>query len=273
MLRKIISGGQTGADQAALDLAIKLNIEHGGWIPKGRKTEAGSLDEKYRLKEMDTDDYRDRTKQNIVDSDGTVIISRGPLTGGSKLTQSYARVIGRPNCFLNLSTHEEFEASVILKSFIMENQIRVLNVAGPRISGQPWIYQDVRTVLEAAIYLLFLDSDEEKEIAPFVPRSPYSETQPDSLKAAVDLICNDLTLRTKTFIAGINPDQMYMLYFSFQDYIKARVGLNEDNTKLIADCAVQRGFGQSPAVEDVVMQIIQAVKKQLEPDHVLRVIK
>ena len=74
---KIISGGQTGADRAALDVAIKLNIPHGGWIPRGRKTEDGSLDEKYQLQEMSTESYSQRTEQNVIASDGTLIISRG----------------------------------------------------------------------------------------------------------------------------------------------------------------------------------------------------
>ena len=83
MIEKIISGGQTGADQAALDAAIKYNFPHGGWIPKGRKTEDGRLPDEYKLKEMSTDSYKERTEQNVIDSDGTVIISHGDLTGGS----------------------------------------------------------------------------------------------------------------------------------------------------------------------------------------------
>ena len=99
MLKKIISGGQTGADRAAIDLAIKLNMPYGGWIPKGRKTESGPLPEKYRLREMDTADYPSRTKRNIQDSHGTVILSRGKLTKGSELTLVYAKMKQKPNCF------------------------------------------------------------------------------------------------------------------------------------------------------------------------------
>ena len=76
MIQKIISGGQTGADQAALDAAIKLGISHGGWIPKGRITEHGPLPDRYKLQEMPTDSYPARTEQNIIDSDGTVNYGR-----------------------------------------------------------------------------------------------------------------------------------------------------------------------------------------------------
>ncbi len=90
MIKKIISGGQTGADMAALDVAIELGIPHGGWIPKGRKAEDGTLSDKYLLQETKTINYPQRTELNIVDSDGTLIISHGKLTGGSSLTQKVA---------------------------------------------------------------------------------------------------------------------------------------------------------------------------------------
>ena len=85
MIKKIISGGQTGADRAALDVAIKLNIPHGGWILKGCITEDGPLPEIYNLQEMPTESYPARTEQNVIDSDGTLIIARGKLTGGIRL--------------------------------------------------------------------------------------------------------------------------------------------------------------------------------------------
>ena len=75
MIKKIISGGQKGDDQGTLDAAIKLDISHGGWIPRGRITEAGTLPDKYKLQEMATDSYEKRTLQNVLDSDGTVIES------------------------------------------------------------------------------------------------------------------------------------------------------------------------------------------------------
>ena len=90
MIKKIFSGGQTGADIAALDAAIGWHIPHGGWIPKGRKTEDGRLQNKYQLDEMPTESYPARIRKNILDSDGTLIISHGPLTGGSKYTKELA---------------------------------------------------------------------------------------------------------------------------------------------------------------------------------------
>jgi hypothetical protein len=92
MLKKIISGGQTGVDRAALDVAIELGISHGGWIAKGRITEAGPLPHTYDLKEMATPSNEARTEQNVIDSDATLIISRGDLTGGSAFTEAMAKM-------------------------------------------------------------------------------------------------------------------------------------------------------------------------------------
>jgi putative molybdenum carrier protein len=103
MIEKIISGGQTGADQGALDAAIKLGIPHGGWIPKGRITENGPLPDRYDLIEMPTASYPERTEKNIRESDGTLILSHGRLTGGSEYTKKWALKHGKPMLHIDLS--------------------------------------------------------------------------------------------------------------------------------------------------------------------------
>ncbi|MCK5695232.1 MAG: putative molybdenum carrier protein [Desulfobacula sp.] len=272
MLKKIISGGQTGADRAALDVAIKFDIEHGGWIPKGRKTEKGPLPMKYRLFEMNTSDYRARTRQNITDSHGTVIISRGNLTGGSKLTQSFAIVVGRPNCYLDLLTTEEFEAAIILKSFILENNIQILNVAGPRLSHHPGIYMDVKTILEAMLYLLFLDARQDEYLKEYIPMGPGKEDFPQTMDEAISLLKDDLSLKTKTFIAKFNSYNIHMLYFTLLDYIRHRVGFDMENKPLLKDCSVWMKEEKS-TIEDAVMGILKRFKQDLEKDHILRMVQ
>jgi hypothetical protein len=111
MITKIVSGGQTGANQAALDVAIEEGIPHGGWIPKGRKTEADPLPEKYQLKEMDTYSYPERTEKNVIDSDGTLIISHGELTGGSGYTRKRAKEDGKPWLHISLNKVNAFKAA------------------------------------------------------------------------------------------------------------------------------------------------------------------
>jgi len=143
----IISGGQTGADQAALDAAMFLGLPHGGWICRGRTTESGPLPEQYRLQELDSYRYRDRTEKNVLDSDGTVIFSFGPLEGGSALTEALAIRYDRPCLFLDLAEISAEQASAALRKWIDEHGIRRLNVAGPRASNVPRIYGAVYAIL------------------------------------------------------------------------------------------------------------------------------
>lgn len=146
-VEKIISGGQTGADRAALDFAIDNDIPYGGWLPKGRKTEDGPLSEKYHLQEMPTGNYSKRTEKNVLDSDGTVIVSHGFLTGGSALTREFA--IQHRKQFIHIDMNELSlqEAGERLSSWLIEKEIKILNVAGPKAGKDPKVY-------DAALLLL-----------------------------------------------------------------------------------------------------------------------
>jgi hypothetical protein len=146
---QLISGGQTGADRAALDAAIALGLPHGGWLPKGRKTEAGPLPPHYRLQELDSPRYRDRTERNILSADATLICSYGPLTGGSALTEALAIRHDRPLLHVNFD-HMPMEAAVTLaQRWLDVLKPNVLNVAGPRASSEPRIYEAVYQLLIA----------------------------------------------------------------------------------------------------------------------------
>jgi putative molybdenum carrier protein len=151
LLSKIVSGGQTGADRAALDWAIGSGIPHGGWCPKGRKAEDGALDPRYGLTETPSEDYSQRTEWNVRDSDGTAVFSvRRELRGGSLLTVELAGRYNRPVihlCAEDVRTNHAQE----LRSFIEGFGISVLNVAGPRESDEPGVYRFVSRVLDQAL--------------------------------------------------------------------------------------------------------------------------
>lgn len=149
MIQKIISGGQTGADRAALDFAIKHKIAHGGWVPKGRKAEDGTIPHKYHLMEMPPGEYSTRTQKNILDSDGTLIISHGILTGGSALTEELAKLYRKPWIHIDLEATPYPKAASMIREWIRHNHIKVMNVAGARASKDPKIYQAVTELLEA----------------------------------------------------------------------------------------------------------------------------
>lgn len=151
MLKKIISGGQTGADVAGLDVAIKHGVPYGGAIPKGQPTENGVLPKKYNLQELPTKSYPKGTKKNVVDADGTVIFTHGRLTGGSLLTRKKAVQHEKPVLHLDMNKVTVTGAADLLKVFVCEKEIDTLNVAGSRGSKDPDIYNKTFQVLEKSI--------------------------------------------------------------------------------------------------------------------------
>ncbi|HRD64855.1 MAG TPA: putative molybdenum carrier protein [Candidatus Competibacter sp.] len=145
MIDKIISGGQTGVDRAGLDVALALGLSAGGWCPQGRLAEDGTIPDRYPLMETLESDYEIRTRRNVEDSDGTLILNRGALDGGTALTADYARQIGKP-CLI-VALEEEFDPERF-RVWLDEHRIRVLNVAGPRASKRPGVYAEAARCLE-----------------------------------------------------------------------------------------------------------------------------
>jgi hypothetical protein len=136
-IAKIISGGQTGVDRAALDVALELGVPCGGSCPKGRWAEDGPIDARYPLVETETDDPAERTRRNVRDADGTLILARGELIGGTALTREVARELDRPYLVVDPDGSGAVERIV---DWIERSGVRILNVAGPRESEDPGIH-------------------------------------------------------------------------------------------------------------------------------------
>jgi hypothetical protein len=143
-VRRIVSGGQTGVDRAALDVARELAIPCGGWCPRGRRAEDGPIPESYPLRETPSAAYPERTAWNVRDSDGTLVITRGRPRGGTALTASLARRAGKPVMIADLEGRPDVHG--ILR-FLAEREIHVLNVAGPRESEAPGIHDQATALL------------------------------------------------------------------------------------------------------------------------------
>ena len=147
MLQKIVSGGQTGADRAALDFALAHSIPHGGWCPHGRLAEDGPIPARYQLTETPDSDYAQRSEWNVRDSDGTVVFSLAPsLAGGSRYAAAIARQYRKP-CLHLSRDRDAGAAGAKLRAFLLKHQIKTLNVAGPRHSQEPEVARFVREVL------------------------------------------------------------------------------------------------------------------------------
>ena len=137
MFNKVVSGGQTGVDRAALDVALDLGLPCGGWCPKGRKAEDGPLAARYPLTETPSAAYAQRTEWNVRDSDGTLVLNDGELRGGTAQTVELALGLGKPYLVVDLSAHPSAAA---VRAWARNHQIQVLNVAGPRESKSPGVY-------------------------------------------------------------------------------------------------------------------------------------
>jgi hypothetical protein len=144
---KIISGGQTGVDRGALDAALAAGIPCGGWCPAGRRAEDGPLAAHYPLCETATAHYVERTRQNVIDSDGTLIIYFGALAGGSARTLAFCQELHKPCYTLDAERYTAAQAAPLIQAFIQEHGIMALNVAGPRASKQARAHSYTQTTI------------------------------------------------------------------------------------------------------------------------------
>ena len=266
MLKKIISGGQTGADRAALDVAIKFNIPHGGWIPKGRIAEDGPLPDKYQLQEMATDSYPKRTEQNVIDSDGTLIISHGKLTGGSVYTRKMAKKHKKPYLHIDLRDIPDYHSVFLVRKWMYENEVEIINVGGPRASKDPLIYDAVFRIIRGVYW-----TDKIKGQNQGSEESDDDPGKPETVDAAVKFLITEMSLKDKSAIAKMSEDDLSDLHFSLGLYIRNRL-LYPRNERLLESCrAVAMDkylhWDQASGV------IIKKLWEKLQETHKLRVIE
>jgi hypothetical protein len=265
MIKKIISGGQTGADQAALDAAIKWNIPHGGWIPKGRLTEAGKLPDRYMMQEMPTDSYSARTEQNVIDSDGTVIISHGPLTDGSKHAREMAIKYIKPWLHLDLNEKDVSKSARTVSDWVIKNNIGILNVAGPRASNDPSIYQAVMHLMTMFLIMDLID------ITMSISQKPLP-FKTISLERAVTSITARMSLRERCYVANMLEKDLFYLEFTLGAYIRKTFGLDSGHEALADAC--RKTMGKDKINDDEIARvIIMELWKKLRETHLLRVVK
>ncbi len=155
VIEKLVSGGQTGADIAALDVAIRFGLPHGGWCPKGRRSLAGPIPERYQLTESPKSNYLERTEWNVRDSDGTVVftLSTKPSSGSAQ-TIKFAKKHDKPCLHLSQESggcgHNN--PAWLLQQFVIEHGIKTLNVAGSSEEKAPGIYVWAKEILEGAFF-------------------------------------------------------------------------------------------------------------------------
>lgn len=271
MIEKIVSGGQTGADRAALDFAIKHKIPHFGWVPKGRLAEDGPLPAKYKVQEMPTESYPARTEQNVIDSDGTLIISHGRLTGGSAFTRKMAKKHGKPHYHTDLTKHDILPAAMNLLSWIDNNEIRVLNVAGPRKSKDPAIYGAVTEVLKTLFRLTASNKRILGSLQLDKPPSNKETSRPVTVDEAADRLMSEMNLKDLTTLAKIPEDDLVTLHFSVGMWIRNNFAYPR-NDKLLESCREVSGDKYLHWAQ-MHMVIVRELWKRLQGSYRIKVVK
>ena len=274
MLKKIISGGQTGAEQAALDAAIKYSFSHGGWIQKGRKTEDGILPYEYKLKELKSGAHPNYTERNVINSDGTLIISHGRLKGGSALPRKLAKEHNRPCFHIDLNETPAFIAASKINSWINEHNIKILNVTGSRASKDPKIYEAVNYIIQGVILLSLVNAKSDSMITDY-SKEEYLEKlpiPPNTVDEAVDRLISDLDLEARVKIANMSLDELVNLHTHLHVYFKNAFGVWHENKELLADC---RSISNEPIYneDEATVVILGVLWQKLQDTHTLRIVK
>jgi len=274
MIVKIISGGQTGVDRAALDAAIRLDVPHGGWIPKGRLAEDGPLPETYALKETASAIYAERTEKNVFDADGTLIIARGKLRGGTAYTRDMAVKHGRPWLHVDLRQTPAFRAALEIRQWIATQRIMVLNVAGPRASKDPRIYSDTLALIESVFYLSLADEGRPEKHAGsgIAPKTATASEPPVCVRDALQQLSAGLPLKDRVTIANMTEGELPALLPTLGEYIVHRFGLPAANIPLMRSCrwVARRSIKTEEAAARL---IIRELWKLLRRTHALRRVK
>jgi len=257
IVEKIISGGQTGADLAALDVALEYGIPHGGWVSRGRRNEKGTLLNRYRMKELSSINYPKRTELNVMDSDGTLILSHGKLSGEPALASRLVMKHGRPSLHVDLQDMTEYKAVAIIKSWIETREIKVLNVTGPKASEDSRIYGATERVLKSVLY------PPPERIMP-----PY----PKTVHEAVESLLLELSSKEKLRMARMKETEFSSLADSLGKHIVEKFGLSTGNAPLIRSCGEISGKKDLKKAQATAV-IIRELRKRLQETHFLRIVK
>lgn len=274
MLKKIISGGQTSADQAALDAAIKLGIAHGGWIPIGRTTETGTLPENYNLQEMPTDDYSKCIEQNVKDSKGTLIIFYGKLTGD--LYRAERETLKHKHQLLGVDLNQTiaFHAASLVNDWIQLRYIDILYVVGPSTTVNPNAGKHTKIMLERALISDLMNVPSQRAIADYSKKELLEKplVLPKTIHEAVERLIAEMALKDKVVIANMTYDELVDLNSNFGAYIRNAFRLWSGNHELMESCRFV-SKNKKLNVDEASFAIIDALWEKLRKTHKLKVIK
>jgi len=276
-IRRIISSGQSGAAKAALDAAIRLHVSHGGWIPRARSEGHGYPDpERYGLSIMESTGYTNYAQcieRNVLDADGSLILSRGALEGLAAMTRRLAGKHGKPYYHLDLDEKAGIASVRGIHKWACEQAVFVLNVAGPVVDREGEVYEETFRIVEGVLQLARLMAAKKKHSS---AQGPTSETEaipeaPQTVGDAVRLLLRDLPLKDRTTIANMTAAELPGLDATIGKHIRNRFDLVDPATPLLKACAFLAG---KPALteSEASALILEELTYELHQTHRLRVV-
>ena len=266
IVRKIVSGGRSGVERAALDLAIQLGISHGGWVPHGRVVDDGRLASRYRLTETGSTDGPQSDEANLKMSDGLLLLARGALMGPATRMLTEAQARHHPYLLIDLDRHTRFQSSLLINSWLKSEHIEILCISGPTENEDQRIYRDTIECFRTAWWALMM-------VEPV--QSSYPQTnragRPHTMDEAVARLLQELPLKDKVTIANMGADEIPGLKASLGRYVQKQFGLWEGNEDLMQSCRQAADHPQL-ADEEIAALIIDRLARELRKTHKLRVL-
>ena len=274
MLKKIISGCQNIADRATIDVAIKLGISHGGWIPKRQITQTGMLPKKYKLKEMPTENYSECVEQNVKESKATLIISYGKLTGDYDYARKITLDYGHQLLGIDLKQIIPFKAASIVNDWIHLEHIDVLYVIGPKSTVCPNAWKHAAHIVESALLLDLMDAPPESHITDFSQEESLNKPPmpPKTVDEAVDQIITEMPLRDRVEVANMTKEKLRSLNLCLGVFIKNQLLQKDVNRELFKSCITISG-NDNLNENNAAFVIVEKLWEKLQDTHRLRVIK
>lgn len=256
IIKKITSSGQTGAERAALDVAIKLDIPYGGWIPKERSNSDDIIVEKYQLQEMPTAGYTDLAEKNVLESDAILIILNGELSGGAEVSRKLALISRRHLLHIDLYMTPALQAVSIISSWLRLNKVEILYVTGPEAIKDPVIYQNTMYLLENALRVNFIKNIVDEFLY-------YQSSTTQIVDDVVNRMMSEMSLKQKVSIANLKTREIETLQYALDLYIGSR-----RETARISDME-KTGFYRNEAYTN----IVKTLWNKLQKTHKLRTVK
>jgi hypothetical protein len=271
MIEKIISSGKPGAAAAALEVAIKLGLAHGGWCRDGEP-----VAHKFHLERLPEAASRSITEKAVEGSQGSLYFTAGEMAAiGLETTRKIALRLNKPLLIQDLDGENGFSASRRIAVWIAENQIKVLHVDGDGVGHiVDSVADKVSKILESTFFLSMIETGITGPLQPVVEqeRRPRQENPPETMEAAVNLLERALSLKDKAAIANMTSDELVSLHSTLGSYINRHFDLYTVNTGLLADC--QRRSGQwNLAPKDVAAVIIRSLWDRLRATYRIRIVK